>query len=175
MVPVLIAPHGGTVGGLPVQRTFATAWSFEFDAVLLAGAPVLAPDALPGRDTKAGAATVTTAVDSRVLLLVDECWRHAKVIGAWGAGATVLEAAGVADTPGVVSEKTAAAGGGPPAPSLRTLQRGARGACRRASRPASAEASSRVTSAPMYRIIYPITAFTAGLPHQDDADQMRFI
>ena len=109
MVPLLIAPHGGMVGGLPVQRTFATARSVEFDAVLLAGAPAPAPDALPGRDAKAGAATVTTAIDPRVLLMVDECWRHAKTIGAWGAGVTVLQEAGVAGTPGVVSEKTATA------------------------------------------------------------------
>ncbi|MEU4245058.1 catalase [Actinoplanes sp. NPDC026619] len=108
MVPLLIAPHGGMVGGLPVQRTFATARSVEFDAILLAGAPVPAPDALPGRDAKAGAAT-TTVVDPRVLLLVDESWRHAKAIGAWGAGATVLEASGITGTPGVVSKKTAAA------------------------------------------------------------------
>ena len=33
---------------LPVQRTFATARSVEFDALLLAGAPAPAPDALPG-------------------------------------------------------------------------------------------------------------------------------
>ena len=56
MVPLLIAPHGGTVGDLPVQRTFATARSVEFDAVLLAAAPAPAPDALPARDAKAGAA-----------------------------------------------------------------------------------------------------------------------
>ena len=37
MVPLLIAPHGGMVGDLPVQRTFATARSVEFDALLLAG------------------------------------------------------------------------------------------------------------------------------------------
>src|SRR5690606_7673769 len=29
MVPLLIAPHGGTVAGLPVQRTFATGRSVE--------------------------------------------------------------------------------------------------------------------------------------------------
>ena len=54
MVPLLIAPHGGMVGDLPVQRTFATGRSVEFDAVLLAGAPAPAPDALPARDAKAG-------------------------------------------------------------------------------------------------------------------------
>jgi catalase len=103
MVPLLIAPHGGMVGGTPVQRTFATARSVEFDAVLLAGAPAPAPDALPVRDAKAGAAGSAVTVDPRILLLVDECWRHAKTIGAWGAGAGVLRETGIAGTPGVVT------------------------------------------------------------------------
>ena len=81
------------MGGLPVQRTFATGRSVEFDALLLAGAPAPAPDALPARDAKAGAADAG-AVDPRVLLLVEECWRHAKAIGAWGAGVRVLERPG---------------------------------------------------------------------------------
>lgn len=102
MVPLLIGPHGGAVRGTPVQRSFATARSVEFDAVLLAGAPTPAPDALPARDAKAGAAGVAT-VDPRVFLLVEEAWRHAKAIGAWGAGTEVLRQAGVAGTPGVVS------------------------------------------------------------------------
>jgi catalase len=102
MVPLLIAPHGGTVADLPVQRTFATARSVEFDALLLAAAPAPAPDALPARDAKAGAAG-SAAVDPRVLLLVDECWRHAKSIGAWGAGTAALQAAGVTGTAGVVT------------------------------------------------------------------------
>ncbi|MEU8188797.1 hypothetical protein, partial [Micromonospora carbonacea] len=42
-------------------------------------------------------------VDPRVLLLVQECWRHAKAIGAWGPGVAVLESAGVVGTPGVVA------------------------------------------------------------------------
>ena len=102
MVPLLIGPHGGAVRGTPVQRSFATARSVEFDAILLAGAPAPAPDALPARDAKAGAANSPT-VDPRVLLLVEEAWRHAKAIGAWGAGTEVLRQAGVAGTPGVVS------------------------------------------------------------------------
>ncbi|WP_433824535.1 catalase [Actinoplanes sp. CA-015351] len=101
MTPLLIAPHGGMVGGAPVQRTFATARSVEFDAILLAGAPIPAPDARPARDAKAGRPAAT--VDPRVLLLVDECWRHAKTIGAWGDGLTVLQEAGVTGTPGVVT------------------------------------------------------------------------
>ena len=40
MVPLLIAPHGGTVDGMPVQRTFATGRSVEFDVLLVAGAPI---------------------------------------------------------------------------------------------------------------------------------------
>jgi catalase len=101
MVPLLIAPHGGMVGEHAVQRTFATARSVEFDALLLAAAPAPAPDALPARDAKAG--FNGSAVDPRVMLLVDECWRHAKAIGAWGPGTAVLDSAGVTDTPGVVS------------------------------------------------------------------------
>ncbi|MEV4134194.1 catalase [Dactylosporangium sp. NPDC049742] len=97
MVPLLIAPHGGMADGLPVQRTFATGRSIEFDALLLAAAPVPAPDAPPSRDAK------PAAVDPRVLLLVEECWRHAKAIGAWGAGTTVLAATGVTGSPGVVT------------------------------------------------------------------------
>lgn len=115
MVPLLIAAHGGTVGGLPVQRTFATARSVEFDAVLLAGAPAPAPDALPARDAKAGAPGAT-AVDPRVSLLVEEAWRHAKAIGAWGAGAEVLRLTGVAGSPGVVT-------GGSGAEALESVQR----------------------------------------------------
>ncbi|SCF08182.1 catalase [Micromonospora coriariae] len=106
MVPLLIAPHGGMVGNLPVQRTFATGRTVEFDALLLAGAPAPAPDAIPARDGKAGR-PAPVAVDPRVLLLVEECWRHAKAIGAWGTGGTVLEQAGVAGSPGVVTAGTA--------------------------------------------------------------------
>jgi catalase len=73
----------------------------EFDAVLVAGAPVPAPDALPHRDAKAGAAD-TANVDPRVVLLLEEAYRHCKVIGAWGEGTTALEAAGVTGAAGIV-------------------------------------------------------------------------
>jgi catalase len=105
MVPLLIAPHGGMVGDLPVQRTFATGRSVELDVLLLAGSPAPAPDALPSRQSEA-AHSGSTAVDPRVLLMVEECWRHAKVIGAWGAGVTALQACGVDGTPGVVAGET---------------------------------------------------------------------
>jgi catalase len=89
LVPLVVAPAGGELtapGGGPVavQRSFATARSVEFDAVLLAGAP-------------AGVG------DPRLLLLVSEMYRHAKAIGAWGDADGLLAAAGVpADAPGVV-------------------------------------------------------------------------
>jgi catalase len=107
MVPLLIAPHGGTVDGMPVQRTFATGRSVEYDVLLVAGAPVPAPDALPARDEKAGT-DERAAVDPRVLLMVEECFRHAKVIGAWGEGVQVLHSTGVAGAAGVVTGDDAA-------------------------------------------------------------------
>ncbi|MGH1564794.1 catalase [Mumia sp. DW29H23] len=108
MVPLVIAPHGGTVGdGITVQRTFATARSVEFDAVLIAGCPVPAPDALPLRDAKAGAAG-TAELDPRVVLLIEECFRHAKVIGAWGEGNAALDAAGYGTGLGIVRGETGA-------------------------------------------------------------------
>jgi catalase len=103
MVPLVVAPHGGKVGDLDVQRTFATTRSVEFDVVLLAGCPAPAPDALPARDAKAGAAA-SAALDPRVVLLLDEAFRHAKVIGAWGAGLDAVDVAGVPrDAAGVVT------------------------------------------------------------------------
>lgn len=94
LVPFVVAPHGGQVAGLPVQRTFANVRSVELDVVLLADAPPPAPDALVARDEKAGAAG-TTAVDPRVVLLLEEAYRHSKVIGAWGQGELALAAAGI--------------------------------------------------------------------------------
>ena len=46
-VPLLIGPHGGEVAGATVQRTFATARSVEFDALVLTDAPVPGPDVPP--------------------------------------------------------------------------------------------------------------------------------
>ncbi|HEU5111132.1 MAG TPA: catalase, partial [Micromonosporaceae bacterium] len=102
LVPLLIAPHGGTLdGGIPAQRTFLTARSVEFDALLLAASPPPAPDATPIRDAKAGKGPST--VDPRVLLLIQECYRHAKAIGAWSEAGAALTAAGYpADDPGIV-------------------------------------------------------------------------
>jgi catalase len=105
MVPLLIAATGGPLdadSGLVAQRTFLAARSVEFDALLLAGSPVPGADAMPSRDAKAGAPG--GAVDPRVVLMIQECYRHAKAIGAWGSGRTALETAGCATGPGIVLE-----------------------------------------------------------------------
>jgi catalase len=103
MVPLVIAPRGGELdGGIAVQRTFATGRSVEYDAVVLAGFPGPAADAVTARDAKAGAAA-TTALDPRVRLLVEEAYRHAKLIAAYGAGVDALTASGCPAGVGVVS------------------------------------------------------------------------
>ena len=107
MVPLVIAPHGGSVDGIPVQRSFAAGRSVELDALLLGGAPVPAPDVRGASDGTPGRPAAT--IDPRVLLMVEECFRHAKVIGAWGAGVAVLDAAGLTGAPGVVSGDDATA------------------------------------------------------------------
>jgi catalase len=103
MVPLVVAPHGGTLGnGMTVQRAFGATRSVEFDVVLLAGSPAPAPDAVIARDSKAGE-PAAPVVDPRIVLLLQECFRHAKALGAWGAGVEALQFAGItADEAGVV-------------------------------------------------------------------------
>jgi catalase len=108
MVPLLIAPHGGMVEELPVQRTFSTGRSVEYDVLLLAGSPPPAPDAIPARESEAASSSSAT-IDPRVLLMIEECWRHAKVIGAWGGGVPALSQAGVDGSEGVVVGESAEA------------------------------------------------------------------
>jgi catalase len=109
MVPLVIAPAGGVLGngrnGVPVQRTFATARSVEFDALLVAGIPAAGADAFGARDAKAGnGSTDPAGADPRVLLMLTEAYRHAKPIAALGDGHQVLQAAGIpADAPGVLT------------------------------------------------------------------------
>lgn len=88
MLALIVAPVGGKLPGTdqPVQRTYATARSVEFDAVVLA-------TSAEGDD----------GPDPRVVVLAAEAFRHAKAIGGWGSAGTVLEAAGVdAQAPGIV-------------------------------------------------------------------------
>ncbi|MFE4861157.1 catalase [Streptomyces sp. NPDC056670] len=112
MVPLVIAPAGGTIeaGGDPitVQRTFATARSIEFDAILMAGIPAVGADGYAARDAKA--TERLTPTDPRLLLLLNEAFRHGKAIGLWGNADTVLPAAGIpADALGVVNASTGSA------------------------------------------------------------------
>jgi catalase len=114
LVPLVVAPRGGLIDRdqtLPAQRSFATARSVEFDALLLAAVPAPGPGARVGLDAKAGAAAAVDgdAVDPRVLLLVDEAFRHGKAIAAYGHAAPRLAALGApTDAPGVVTEDDAA-------------------------------------------------------------------
>lgn len=100
ITPLVIAPVGGFLGAeggvsVAVQRTYLTARSTEFDAVIVAGSGAPAPDAAVGRDAKAGAPSPT--LDPRVALLLTEAFRHAKAIAAWGSGVSALQAAGIPD------------------------------------------------------------------------------
>src|SRR6185503_250241 len=89
--------------GMAVQRTFGASRSVEFDVLLLAGSPVPAPDALVARDSKAGE-PAAPVVDPRVVLMLQEGFRHAKALGAWGQGLEAIEFAGIsADEVGVVT------------------------------------------------------------------------
>ncbi len=113
IVPLVIAPDGGFLGaegdgGIPVQRTYLTARSTEFDAVVVATAATPAPDAAPGLDAKAGAPG--DALDPRAVLLLTEAFRHSKAIASLGSASGALAAAGIPESaPGIVSGKDAAA------------------------------------------------------------------
>ncbi|MET3368343.1 UNVERIFIED_CONTAM: catalase [Jeotgalibacillus campisalis] len=107
MVPLVVAPSGGVIEpedgpAVTVQRSYLTARSTEFDAVIVAGGGTPAADAMPGRDAKAGEPGAT--LDPRVVLMVSEAFRHGKAIGVWGPAAAVLDAAGVPlNAPGIVT------------------------------------------------------------------------
>ena len=90
----VIAPVGGVLSDgsttETVERTLLTARSVEFDAVVVADG------------------TAPTG-DIKLVLLLQEAYRHCKPVGAWGSGVDVLAAAGiVADGPGVVTAQSTA-------------------------------------------------------------------
>ncbi len=91
--PLLIAGAGGTLAGVPVDRSYATVVSAELDAVVVASPTPPAPDARPSLDAKADGRP--DAVDPRVRRLLGEAWRHAKPIAALPEATLVLEATGV--------------------------------------------------------------------------------
>jgi catalase len=89
---LVIAPAGGVLGSgtdaQTVDRTLLTARSVEFDALVVVGGP--AP-----------------AADIKLTLLLQEAFRHCKVMAAWGDGTAVLEAAGItAGSAGVITGDT---------------------------------------------------------------------
>jgi catalase len=88
MTPLIIAPVGGVLSAeaasVTVQRTYHTARSIEFDAVLVAG-------------------DLSGTPDPRILQLLGEAYRHCKALGGWDGAQAVLSAAGIpADAPGLV-------------------------------------------------------------------------
>ena len=74
MIPLLVAPVGGRYGHaeseIPVERTYATMRSVEFDSIILAD----------------GVEPVT-----EIALLISESWRHLKAIAAYGDACTLLD------------------------------------------------------------------------------------
>lgn len=107
MVPLVIAPQGGeVVPGVVAHRTLLTARSIEFDAVVVTTAGAPAHQVAAGMDAKAGAPSPGD-VDPRVSLLLNEMWRHAKAIAAFGPGVTALETLQIGQTPGVVAAESA--------------------------------------------------------------------
>ncbi|MCW2524640.1 MAG: katE, partial [Frankiales bacterium] len=92
----VIAPVGGVLGSgkaaQTVDRTLLTTRSIEFDALVVAGG-------------------TTPTNDSKLVLLLQEAYRHGKAFAAWGDGGAILQTAGiVVDSPGVST--AAAADGG---------------------------------------------------------------
>jgi len=82
----VIAPNGAPVGGQAVDKTIHTTDSVEFDALFVAGGGLGA-----------------LMAERKVLVMLQEAYRHHKTVGAWGDGAEVLAHAGIAaDAPGVL-------------------------------------------------------------------------
>ncbi|HEY9291048.1 MAG TPA: catalase [Microlunatus sp.] len=85
--PLVVAAHGGAIGDVPILRTFATGRSIEFDALLLAGTGEPATDAPVLRTATAD----QPRIDPRVAVMIDECFRQSKIIGAYGNGIPALK------------------------------------------------------------------------------------
>jgi len=105
MTPLLIAPTGGRLAdGSPVDRTFLTGRSMEYDALILAAAPGAGPDAKADLDAKTAAVVPPEAgnLDPRLVLLLQEVYRQAKAIILAGPGAGVMAGSGLpVESPGV--------------------------------------------------------------------------
>ena len=89
---MVIAPVGGTLTNgaeeLVVDRTLLTTRSIEFDALLVAGG-------------------TEPTDDIKLVILLQEAYRHCKALGAWGNGSAILESAGISlSGDGMVTGKT---------------------------------------------------------------------
>ncbi len=82
LTPLLVSSAGGEIApGVQIDRTYLTARSIEADAVVLCGSLPPAGDAHPPLDAKAGAALdASQSVDPRVVMFVQEMYRHSKAI-----------------------------------------------------------------------------------------------
>jgi catalase len=86
---LVVGPHGGVLkhgrSSVTADRTLLTTRSIEFDAIVVAGG--IAPE---------------IAKDVKFVLLLQEAYRHCKVLATWGDGAKALKAAGITPrNPGV--------------------------------------------------------------------------
>jgi catalase len=89
---LVIAPVGGVLKagrrGVTVDRTLLTARSIEFDALVVAGG-------------------TTPTADIKLVVLLQEAFRHCKVLAAWGDGDAILHAAGITSgAPGIEIAET---------------------------------------------------------------------
>lgn len=110
MCPFVTAPRGGKLGDVVIDRSFLTAASIEFDAVLIVDAPAPGADAVETFDAKSGEDTSGIDVDPRVVKMVSEMYRHCKAIAVLPEATAVLAAAGVEEAAvGVVVEALSAA------------------------------------------------------------------
>ena len=92
MQPLIVAPTGGPLdGGLQSQRSYLTARSTEFDAIVFCTGAGSGGADTPGTDAKTAAPPQSAAPDSRLVLLASEAYRHAKAMGICGSGAEVLD------------------------------------------------------------------------------------
>jgi catalase len=87
--PLVTAPFGGVLKSgrrsVIVERTLLTARSIEYDALVVA------------------AGTRPPTRDIKLVLMLQEAFRHCKALAAWGDGTEALAAAGIdLDAPGVL-------------------------------------------------------------------------
>ncbi len=103
VLPLVVGPHGGSIGSTTVQRTYSNAASIEFDALIIVGDTPPAADALPTLDAKSAAGHgPDMPTDPRVSKLIGEAWRHAKAIGSVPGKPPASAAQVPVEAPGIV-------------------------------------------------------------------------